>query len=488
MPNWFTKNLMLGAIFSQLCKGYEHYKRHIYSVDEFKNYSFFLEQTSEDLIKYHQLITRCLLSAKNFDMEKIEKQLTGFLRVSMFKESVEGAAKKYKSQGFDEAYDWTLKRLNDIKDATFEDDEYRLSFQAPKDWIKMQEQRTDDAISTGCANLDQALGGGLFKNETCAIMAPSNVGKTTAMITIARNAILQGKHVLFIIHEGDPQEIRFRILCAFMGIERQTAFNWIKDPEKSQYVMMASEIIDHFLVYIPFIKTGAMFVEDLIGVIKKLSEERVAKNGKGFDIIIDDYPKKLKSRFRSSSKEGLYRNEVSEVYDNFNHLAVELNAHCLLAVQTNRTGLKMNNNKVESDSLLGMEEIDEAFGIAQNVANVLTLNRSPEDRKNNIIRMNVAKSRNNPTDVAVNSRTKYSCFLTFGDKNMFNFTERISPGWQPDIEGGFLAAYSQDTNRKEGSDVVHHSLLEKEGKVPGKIIPSPESNVGVFIPNGRAEA
>jgi replicative DNA helicase len=458
---WFTKNILLGSIFDQLCKAYDHYGRHIYSVEEFKNYTFFMEQEESQRQKYYHTIVICEVSSRNFDLAKIERQLTGFLRTAMFKESIEGAAKKYKNQGFDESYDWTLQRLNDIKEATFEDDGYQLSFESPRDWIKQQAARSTDCISTGCKLLDENLGGGLFRKETCAVMAPSNQGKTMFCITIARNAIKQGKSVLFYIHEGDPEEIRFRLLCSFMGIRRSTAFQWIDDPEMSICVNRAAEYISSLLTYVPYIRTGGMFVEDVISDMKSRQEERVAKYGSGYDIIIDDYPKKLRSRFRSSSKEGLYRNEVSEVYDNFNHLAVEINTHCFLAVQTNRTGLKINNDKMDGKSqLLGMEEIDEAFGIAQNMANIITLNRSPVDKKLHILRLNIPKSRNGETDIVVNTRTNYSCFALFGDKDMFDFNT-----WTPEIHNRFLASYIPDTNEKIASETIDLILNEKEGKI-----------------------
>lgn len=483
-PQWFSKNFMLGTLFSQLCILYKHDGIFITSVEEFKNHGFFLEQLPPDREKYYNLIGRCVLSSKNFSVDKIEQELTGFLRVSLFKESVEGAAQRFKAQGFQTAYEWTRERINQISAATFEDDEFIMNFDNPLEYIDKQATRRGSAISTGCSVLDQALGGGLFKKETCAFMAPSNVGKTTGMITIARHAIWQKLDVLFLIHEGDPEEIRFRLLCSFLGVTPQTLFEWTKDNEKRRLINGVAAFINMKLTYVPYIKTGGMFVEDVVELIKKLNTERKIKTGKGYDIVIDDYPKKLKSRARSGSREGLYRVEAAEIYDSFNHLATELNVHCFVAIQTNRTGLKQNNNKVESSQLLGMEEIDEAFGIAQNLANIITLNRSPEDRQKNILRINVAKSRNHKTDIAINTRTRYDCFLTFGDKNMFDGGAK-GMKLNTDLEIGYLESDSQDHNTKEATSIIDNQLSGKELKA--KEIPQ-GSNTGVAAINGKLEA
>jgi len=477
-PQWFTKNMMIGTLFSQLRQAYKSEGVAPKSTEEFKNFEFFLEQKPDERQKYYNLIDRCVLSAKNFSLEKIARQLTGFLRVSMFKESIEGASRRYNASGFDESYDWTQKKLAEIKDATFEENKSVLSFDHPESWIRKQEERRERSISTGSRLLDSALGGGLFKKETTAIMAPSNVGKTTAFITIARHAIKTGNNVLFMIHEGDPEEIRLRILCAFMGISTKTMFEWMKDRTKRMVVHAMAKYVNEKLTFVPYIKTGGMYVEDVIDLVKRLHEEKKAETGRGFDLIINDYPKKLRSRYRGASKEGLYRVEAAEIYDNFNHLAVELDVACLVAIQTNRTGLKQNNNRIEADHLLGMEEIDEAYGIAQNMPNIITLNRSPSDRQKNILRINVAKSRNSMTDIAINTRTCYNCYVVFGDRELFD----TAGLWTNEISGGFLASFHQEDNRKFPTEAIDEGLMKHEN------FSDPDSQVGVVVPGSKIEA
>jgi replicative DNA helicase len=473
--SWFTKNILLGNVFDQLCRSYKDNDIFIKSIEEFKGEVFFLEQKDREKEIYYNLIDRCVYQASsNFSIEKIERNLTGFLRVSLFKESIEGAARRYKSEGFVDAYSWTKQKINEIQEATFEDEDLILSFAHPEIWIKEHQIRRGQAISTGNSILDAALGGGLFRKETCAFMAPPNTGKTTSMISIARHAIKNKHKVLFFIHEGFPEEIRLRLLASFLAVRMDTVYKMAEDPAMRHIVNAVTSYIDTHLKFVPYIKTNAMFIEDVIALVKKMNHEEKMKTGAGFDLFVDDYPKKLKSRLRTGSKEGLYRVEAAEVYDSFNHLATEEDMHVFVAIQTNRTGLKQNNNKQESGTLLGLEEIDESFGIAQNIANIVTLNRSPEDKKLNIMRFNVARSRNSETDIAINTRTAFGCGLTFGDKNMINNNGL----WEIDIDKKILASYAQKDNQKYSTDIIHEELRKIEEA-------SELSDSGVYVPSAK---
>lgn len=451
---WFT-DMMLATLFEQLVLSYKRYQYHFKSVDEFKSENFFLEQDEDKRQKFYNTIDRCVFQAQmGFDLDKITYRLTGFLKMSIFKEGLQNGANAFNKQGFDKAWEFTRKKLAEIEDASFEDNGLILDFSNPLDWIVRQEIKRKNAISTGSALLDKALGGGLFPSETCAFMAPSNTGKTTALVTIIRHALKQRKKVLFFLHEGNPEEIRLRILLSFMCVTKDMLYSMVKEDRYSQIIIKLSEHINKFLTFVPYVNTNSMFVEDVITMAKTLNQEQINKTGTGYDLIVDDYPKKLKSRHRAGSKDAV-RHELAEVYDAFNFLAAELDTHCFVAIQTNRTGLKQNNGKVESEYLLGMEEVDEAFGIIQNLANVISLNRSPEDKAAKIVRMNIAKSRNEATDVVINTRTNYASMLLFGDKEYLH-----SGGlWPQDLgEHGFLESYMQDNNYKFDTSQIDQGL------------------------------
>lgn len=458
-PQWFTRNAMLADIFEQLSKSYKNNGKFIASIEEFMNEDFFLELSSEDKNKYYNLLQRCIFtrSGKEFDLEKLKKQLTGFLRASKFKESVEGAAKRYRSTNFDETYAWTKQKINEIQDASFEDEIFKVSFANPTVWLKQEKDKSDNGITTGCRALDEALGGGLFKKETCAVMAPSNIGKTTLMTTIVSHLIRTQQKVMFVVHEDNEEKIRLKILLAFLGISKKTLFTeWVTDSKKIEIIEAASKQIEKYLTYVHWCKPGKMYIEDVAQLITKANQEEISRTGRGFDVIVDDYPKKLKSR-EMKSKE--FRIELAYVYDQFNVIAADLNVHCFVALQTNRDGAKQNSGKNETDILLSMENVDESYAAAQNMGNIIALNRTPEDKKAGLLRYSIAKSRNEATDITVITETNYGCSLTHGDKGMFE----TGGAYVPDIPDG-LFSYIQRDNSKIPTDVLVANIdkLKKE--------------------------
>lgn len=177
----------------------------------------------EELGRYQWTLDRCLFSKDaqgGFDQEKVRKKLTGFLRVNLFKEAIEGAAQAYKTKGLEDAYEWAQFKLKELQDASFEEDQMTLSFGDAYHWLQADLEDASKGISTGSKILDMALGGGLFKGETTAILAASNSGKTSLMFTVARHAVMQGKKVLLVTHEDSPKKLRKKFLSAFMAVNR----------------------------------------------------------------------------------------------------------------------------------------------------------------------------------------------------------------------------------------------------------------------------
>lgn len=419
-PNWFTGNIMLSEIFFNMQKSYEDYGLAIRSYQELLNESFFLELDRNDYDRYETYLKQCdfMATNKGFALDKIRKQLTGFIRLCMFKEAIEGAVQQFKGHGLDTAYEWTKEKIVSIQDSTFELDATSLTFDNPREWLLDENKESQAAISTGCKRLDHALGGGLFKGETSAILASLNTGKSTLMITLARHAVIQDKKVLFLTHEDSPNKIRRKIMQSIMGVSKQTLTNpdIIKNPIYKKDLDAISLKLKNQFVYLPYVKINSMYIEDVAAEIKRRHEDEIRKTGRGFDIIIDDYPKKLHSKKKFET----YRSELAYIYDAFNHIAIELNVHCFVAIQTNREGLKQNMGKIKSTSNIGIDVVDESIGIAQNLGNVISITRMPDDKRFNLARLSIVKSRNEITDISINTRTAFGLSLTHGDPELFS--------------------------------------------------------------------
>ena len=450
--NWFSGDGEKAFIFDVLVEIYNRDGFFIKSVDEFKADDIFRYRSQGSKVIKSGIIDRCIFSSGEFDAARIRRKLTGWMRVSLFKLSTDGAVRLYNSKGFESAFTWTQEHIKQIQSASFEEIVNTLPFEDAATWLKKDQEVNSKKISTGSMTLDHALGGGLFKGETCAILAPSNSGKSTFMMTLVRHLVFQKRHTLFMIHEGDARTLRRRILCAYMGINNATLYDMLSSKHGVELINIAGKDIDKYLQFVPYIKAGGMYCEDVIELVKELNQERISKHGTGFDVFINDYPKKLKMKATAGSKNEIYRASLADVYDQFNFLASELDLHCFVAIQVNREGAKDNSGKNDSKTLLAMENVDESYGITQNMANIISLNRGPDDKKLNICRLNITKSRNGETDIVVNTRTNYACGLVYGDKENFDFGK----AWKMDIK--YLTSRVQPDNKRYDAQVILETL------------------------------
>lgn len=236
---------------------------------------------------------------------------------------------------------------------------------------------------------------------------------TTAMITMATHNVKRGKSVLFMTHEGAPEDIKRKLWCAMMERPYNELVGMYSTEEGYKKIQLARLYMNQFLTYIPYNKPG-MTVEQVEPVIRRAQEERMAKNnGQGYDLLVVDYPAKLFTE--RAGKGNMPRREIDRVvYDYYVQLALEYGFHSLLAIQTNRDGSKINNGK--EDRLLTMEDVSESWGVMEMASNVISINRSPLAKARNRVTFYVAKSRSSETGTAVVCNSRYDCSLTHHEK------------------------------------------------------------------------
>ena len=417
-PTWFTYNPRVSVIFDQLCKFYERENRHVRAPSELPDEAFFVEMSIDEQNKYRTLMTRCMVSAnESTDLPRMEKYLTAFIRVCLFKEALSGGANIFKVKGFDDAYNKTKDKLQEIEKATFEDDSMVIPFANPEIWLAEDAVEKSKIISTGSKNFDEMLQGGLYPGDTTMIMAPTNTGKTTLMLTLARHAAVQGKDVLIIMHEGKQKAIRRQLLASLVGVSKH---DLVKMAGANQAFVLkeSAAFLDERVTYIHYSKSMSMYMEDVLTEIRKRNDERKIKFGKGYDMIVVDYPAKQRSRILSASRAPRHE-ELAYIYDQHQLLGGELGTHMLLAMQTNAGGYTQNKNAEEHKQYLDLDNIGGSFAINNNMPNVIALNRSTLDKGKEILHLTILKSRDAQTHITLHTFTDYSCSLTHGDSEMF---------------------------------------------------------------------
>lgn len=415
-PDWFSQEMLTRRIFEIMLRlsreGTHHPTRYeIEAADEL------MVETAAEQKKIEKHISLCTDASSQYLLDAMREELTVWLRSVVFAKSITLAGKAYNQSRFDEVQALFEDTSRKVRDVDFNSiGEYH--FKDPIDFFQEVAEVSKGALSTGLKPLDYALVGtpdcgGFLPGDTTLMMAPVNIGKSSSMITITGHNLRRGKNVLLMTHEGRPDDIAKKIYTSMIGIPASHMLEYLhKVPGAHDHALDITKRMDRNLTYIPYNKAG-MAVEDVIPVIRRAQEDLAAKNGKGYDLLVVDYPAKLTTT--RAAKGNLPRREIDRiVYDYYVQLALEYNFHALLAIQTNREGSKVNNGK--EDRLLTMEDVSESWGVMEMATNVITLNRSPEAKQRERLTYYIAKSRSNETGIAVVCKSDYATATTHSDE------------------------------------------------------------------------
>lgn len=448
-PEWLTADLYVAHIYKELVKFYETYKMMPRSSPELLDEAFFKTQNQNDKIKYDSTVTACLSYAQNFSLEILRPKITDFIRHTSIKEKAKIIVIDTNKQNYEKVVAAGHDMQKIWNDIDFDQNPY-VDFSDTVSLWTQTDKESEKFISTGSIMLDGMLGEGLKRGGNLAVIAPTFVGKSRFLITLARHVLVQGKKILYIIHEDDPENVKKRIISSICGIgpkelswiingklkekkdlpEVWNVDSWLPSDAEQLYNITINELerakalLMNNLIFLPYQKAGKMFVEDLGEEIKRIELEQKAKCGRGFDLIIDDYPKLLKTRTRQETERG----RLEYVYEYMNVLARELNIFIAYAVQANRNAAKQMKNG-EADFAIGLEDVGESYGIAQNAMSSVSLNRSKEDSDRNILHISVPKARDSGMNNMMTTRTAYNEGVLYGDARMFtNFGQMLVKG------------------------------------------------------------
>lgn len=392
------------------------------------------QKAGENRGKYETHINLCIAAAKNQSLTSVSSQMTGWIKLVKFQHCIDRAVGKFNSGDFHDAVDWTEKEIVAIRHATFMGDN-TVDFNNTKDFLRKTQEEAGDCLTIGHPDFDKLLRaeaaipdpnmdslipahwtkGGLVKGNSTMILGASNSGKTTTLVSIIIANITNRKRILYITHEQKWEEIKLKLLKAFCGATDHE-FNSINldnlgdtsTPKTvlENRILSAEKFLHSYLTYVPWIKAGDMYVESVISEIKMKQEELMSRNeGKGFDMVVDDYPGKLRSRtFKSQSEHVM----IDYVYDQFVNIAEEYRFHGIWPVQTNRDGYKVNMEGTTDNRDVGQADVAGSFGVMMKADNVITLNRKPAEIANNTMRYVIVKSRSAETGTTFATQTDFA--------------------------------------------------------------------------------
>ena len=90
---------------------------------------------------------------------------------------------------------------------------------------KFLDNTEEEKVMTGISGFDKYLCGGFLKQTISSVQTGTGKGKTTMLITLASNILLQGYNVAFINLEMREQELQFNI---YSSLQEKYSFNEIR--------------------------------------------------------------------------------------------------------------------------------------------------------------------------------------------------------------------------------------------------------------------
>lgn len=344
-----------------------------------------------------------------------------WMKTRLLKMALPKAVNAYNVAKFDECASLLNKTVKDYYDANFDGDGAE-SFKNYYQELVDEEFDRKRALTFGIHQMDRLIDpngaegdGSLFRGDMTVLLAPTNVGKTSALCTIGAHNFRRGASILFLTHEGGKREIKNKIMRSMMMRNKpQLKRVYELDPANMARI---EERLDMDFTYIPMNKPG-LTVEEVMAVIDKFMEKRKAATGKYYDLVIDDYPAKLSTEL---ARGGFFqkRHIDEEVYNQFVQIALRYDCHVLTAIQTNREGSKLNRRSgiyKNETRLLQMEDVMESWGPMTSAATVISMNRDEEDIRGKKLTYLLCKSRSGETGWAMVVNTDYDACVVHSEQ------------------------------------------------------------------------
>ncbi|MHA2265522.1 MAG: DnaB-like helicase C-terminal domain-containing protein, partial [Candidatus Thorarchaeota archaeon] len=248
-------------------------------------------------------------------------------------------------------------------------------------------ERNGRAVRTLIHDLDQVLRNhGLGRREIGIVLAISSVGKTMFLCHLSKAAVLQRLKVLYLALDDPLDLITERLDGSFTGINLSEL-----SESRSDVITKISELgkVYSESLLIKEAMPGTT-IDEIEGYIDKVI-------GSGFspDLIMVDYLNLI----GGDASLGRWK-EVGEIVNDLKRLSKKYNIALWTAAQANRSAL--------GKELTTMAEIAESFEAIMGANIVISLNRTPEEKKRQAMRLFLAKNKSSVSEVIVPITTNFA--------------------------------------------------------------------------------
>jgi len=299
------------------------------------------------------------------DLKYVKEKSLDFCRKQALKDALEKSVELIESEKYESVVDLMKHAISVGTPSTtghdfFEDTEARFA------------KINRVTCPTGIPQIDKKdiLNGGLGRGEIGVITAPTGVGKSHFLVHVGSAALKVGKNVVHYTFELTETAVGIRYDSNLCNIPS----NEVRDRKKE--VLSKYDDMDLGRLIIKEYPTGSATVNTIRAHLEKLSLKSFVPS-----LIIIDYADIM----RSSRKYDSLRHELKLIYEELRNLAMEMKIPVWTASQANRDA--------SNSSVVGLENMSEAYGKAMVADVVVSISRKPMEKSSGVGRMFIAKNR-----------------------------------------------------------------------------------------------
>lgn len=258
-----------------------------------------------------------------------------------------------------------------------------------------------ERFPTGIGMLDGILKGGIGRTEMFVVLAPPGKGKTTTMINIGAENLKTGSVVVHISLENNEKQV----IRNYDQRVLNKSIEYIKDNSEECVAALGrrKKYSSGGRLFVKKYPTKGASVDTIKMYVRRL---QIIYNVQ-VDMVIVDYGAILKCKQSYSDK----RNTIESNYEDLRALADELNVAMVTGAQGNRSSL--------SKKVVTIEDLAEAFAIANIADEVFALCQTIREKQEGKIRGFLTKSRDGADQILLSGEINY-------ETKRMNFTQDIS--------------------------------------------------------------
>jgi len=223
----------------------------------------------------------------------------------------------------------------------------------------------DKVVSSGLKTIDKLITGGFHEKSLSLFLAETNLGKSLIMCSLAVNALLDNKKVLYISLEMSEEKITERILSNLFDIDIGKLRFLTKKSFDSKFKTIGSKFSNKFSV--KEFPPRSLNTNKIRNLLKELKVKR------GFvpDIIFVDYMG-LMVPINTKNGDNSY-GEQKRVSEELRAIGVEFGLPVVSAVQTNRGGF--------SSATIDLTDVSDSIGTAATADLIVGVTQTDEYRE-----------------------------------------------------------------------------------------------------------